>query len=96
LGLPQNNIISNNVRTRDEREKGKIMKPVLNYDFLNCARKMPELRHKSIGKFDICKSEVAAWLMQQPEIMQKVFDMASRKGVIVYDRVKGTWKGADR
>lgn len=72
------------------------MKPVLNYDFLNCARKMPELRHKSIGKFDICKSEVAAWLMQQPEIMQKVFDMASRKGVIVYDRVKGTWKGADQ
>ena len=72
------------------------MKPTLDYSFLNCAKKMPKLRHKTSEQFDIRKSDVAVWLMQQPEIMQKVFDMASRKGVIVYDHLDGTWKGAER
>lgn len=73
------------------------MKPKsLNYDFLDCARKMPELHHNMPGRdFDIRDSEAAKWLMQQPEIMQKIFDMANRKGVIKYDKAKNTWKGAD-
>lgn len=69
----------------------------INYGFLNCARKMPELHHSKTGsEFDIRDSEVVKWLMQQPEIMQKIFDMASRKGVIVFNPDTKTWKGADR
>lgn len=68
----------------------------INYGFLDCARKMPELHHsKADSKFDIRESEVAKWLVQQPEIMQKIFDMASRKGVIVFNPDTRTWKGAD-
>jgi hypothetical protein len=70
---------------------------VLSYDFLNCARKMPALHHSKTGEvFDIENSEVAAWLTSQPDIMQKIFDLATRKGVIVYDAASKTWRGADR
>ncbi len=61
------------------------------------ARKMPELRHSIPGQpFDIRESEVVRWLVQQPEIMQYVFDKLNYSGDIVYDRERGTWKGADR
>lgn len=60
-------------------------------------RKMPELRHSIPGEsFDVRNSEVCRWLMQQPEIMQYVFDKVNYSGDIVYDRARGTWKGADR
>ncbi len=43
---------------------------------LKCATKMPPLIHKAgdgAVKFDITKSEVAQWLLQQPDIMQYAF-----------------------
>lgn len=65
----------------------------LNYDFLECARKMPPLRHIISGSFDITQSEVAKWLTAQPDIMQKIFDMATNHKVISYDPKQKTWKG---
>ena len=67
----------------------------INYDFLNCARKMPQLRHTTSETFDITQSEVARWLVSQPDIMQKIFDMANRQKVITYDKTTQTWRGAD-
>lgn len=68
----------------------------LNYDFLNAAKCMPMLRHKEINKqFDIRKSEAAKWICSQPEVLQKIFDMARRKGLIEYDSETNTWKGID-
>lgn len=68
----------------------------LNYDFLSGAKTMPPLKHKIPGEnFKIEKSEVANWLIQLPEIKQKIFDMANNNGVIVYDNKSQQWKGAD-
>lgn len=68
----------------------------LNYDFLNAAKYMPILRHKKINmQFDIRKSEAAKWICSQPEVLQKNFDMARRKGLIEYDSETNTWKGVD-
>lgn len=68
----------------------------LNYDFLNAAKYMPRLSHKKPNmQFDIRKSEVAKWICSQPEVLQKIFDMANRKGLIEYDSETNTWKGID-
>ena len=65
----------------------------LNYDFLKCTAFMPPLLHSTAKPFDINQSEVAGWLASQPEIMQKIFEMASRKGLIVFDENTGRWQG---
>lgn len=68
----------------------------VNYDFLDCANKMPALSHvNSRDNSDIKKSKVAQWLVNQPEVMQKIFDMAKNKKVIKYDPTTQTWRGAD-
>lgn len=59
---------------------------------------MPELVHNLSGesgdkKFDIMKSEVAAWLVEQPGIRQFVFNKIREAGMIAYDGETGTWKG---
>ncbi len=67
----------------------------LNYGFMDCARKMPPLRHNATQTFDITKSEVAKWLVSQPGIMQKVFDMAANHKVIRFNADMQCWEGAD-
>ena len=67
----------------------------VNNDYLNCARKMPRLKHTVGSKFDIRTSEVVKWLVSQPDIMQKIFNFAMNCGVIVYDQNTGEWRGAD-
>lgn len=72
------------------------MKKSLNYDFLKRAKKMPPLHHSLPGKkFVIMESEAAEWLCRIPEVRQKIFDMANRKGLITYDQDTGAWKGID-
>ena len=66
----------------------------VNFEFLECAAFMPELQHKSLkNEFNIADSDAAQWLCHQPEIMQKIFDWARLKGLIVYDADRGVWKG---
>ena len=68
----------------------------LNYDFLEGAKKMPPLYHTFPGKdFDIEKSEVASWIMEKPEVAQKVFNMAVNQKLIKYDKRTGKWQGVD-
>ena len=60
------------------------------------AKRMPRLRHSVPGEpFDIDKSEVAAWLVSQPEIRQAVFDLAKESGKIIFDSETRTWVGVD-
>ncbi len=66
-----------------------------NYDFLDCARSMPKLKHRNGSDYDISKSEVCKWLIRQPEIQQKVFDMAMNAKVIAFDVQSKEWKGVD-
>lgn len=67
---------------------------------LEAAKMMPPLYHTIPGEaFDIKKSEVVKWLLEQPEIMQFVMDRVSSRGetskLIVYDRGTGKWQGVD-
>lgn len=72
------------------------MKRKLDYTFLDCAKKMPPLSHSMQGqKFDITKSEVAQWLKEQPQIMQKIFNMAGNQKIITYNADTGKWQGVD-
>ena len=55
---------------------------------------MPSLKHVSPDAgFNIMQSEVAEFLTSLPEVRQKLFDMASRKGFIQYDPQSQTWRG---
>lgn len=70
---------------------------------LQAVKKMPPLVHHVKGEnFDITKSEVAKWLVQQPEVMQWVFDhvnnMQRKNGeelLIKYNPDTGMWNGVD-
>lgn len=68
-------------------------------DKLDCVKKMPELWHKiSDGEFDITKSEVVDWLINQPDILQYIFNRVANNGsktLIVYNPERGSWKGVD-
>lgn len=68
----------------------------MKYDFLDCVKHMPPLRHSVPGrKFDVAESEAATWISNQPEVMQKIFDTARYRGVIAYNPETGMWQGVD-
>lgn len=68
----------------------------LNYDFLDCVVKMPNLKHRTDNKeFNIMDSEVCAWLVSQPSIRQKIFNMAVNNSVIKFNPDTGKWQGVD-
>ncbi len=67
----------------------------LNYNFLDCAKNMPMLKHTNTVPFDITKSEVAKWLVSQPAIMQKIFNMASNHNVIKFNPATQLWQGVN-
>lgn len=62
---------------------------------LDSAKNMPPLFHKLPGQeFDMKKSEVIKWLIQQPDILQYIFDKLKDEHLI-YDPISGKWRGAD-
>lgn len=68
----------------------------MDYSFLECVKKMPPLRHSIPGRgFDIRMSEAAAWIASQPEVIQKMFNLAQNKKAIRYDPETGKWQGVD-
>lgn len=71
------------------------MSKKVNRNFLNCARKMPRLKHTVGDRFDTHTSEVVKWLLNQPDIMQQVFNSAMNSKAIVYDYDTHEWRGAD-
>ena len=67
----------------------------IDYSFLDPAKKMPPLKHKFGKEFDVNNSDVITWLINQPKIKQKIFDMANQHGVIVFNPETRTWQGCD-
>lgn len=62
--------------------------------FYEALSKMPPLRH-SVGEvFDIEKSEVVRWVLEQPELKQWLFNKIKDTNRIAYDEATGTWRGA--
>lgn len=67
----------------------------ISYNFLECAKSMPKLKH-SCGKcFSVSESEVCQWLVKQTSVQQKIFDMAINSKSIVYDKQSGCWRGIE-
>ena len=60
------------------------------------AETMPELSHypDRSQQFDIRKSEVVQWIIQQPEILQWLFNVINNNGLIQFDPATQTWKGS--
>lgn len=54
--------------------------------------KMPSLKHKPNASFDIMKSEVVTWLIDQPMVRQEIFDYYKR--FMVFDPETRTWSGS--
>ena len=68
----------------------------MDYKFLDCAKRMPALYNKLPNEqYDIKKSEVISWLVDQPEIQSKIFELAKAQHVIEYDSYLKKWKGID-
>lgn len=62
---------------------------------LNIAKQMPLLQHSFPDQdFDIKNSEVVKWLVQQPDIMQLLFNIVRYKEII-FNPETGTWQGKD-
>lgn len=62
----------------------------------SCAAEMPPLHHKWKGEpYDVMESEVVEWLVEQPEVRERVFYEARQSGMIEYDRETGEWVGSD-
>ncbi|WP_435052524.1 hypothetical protein [Faecalibaculum rodentium] len=59
------------------------------------AKRMPPLRHSIPGEpFDIMKSEACAWLLNQPDVRNWVWDRIKDNSAISYDPESGTWSGS--
>ncbi len=72
----------------------------LELEFLESTRKMPPLYHKLPDEeFDIKKSEVAKWLIQQPLALNVIFQLVKNTSCqnhsIVYNSSTGKWQGVD-
>lgn len=68
--------------------------------YLEVAKEMPPLYHTLPGeKFDIRKSEVVKWLLEQPEIMNYIVNRIKggkeQSPFITYDPSTGKWKGVN-
>lgn len=64
------------------------------------AKKMPPLFHKlPEEKYDVRKSEVVKWLLEQDEMLEYVFDAVRgfgfKESPIEYDSTTGKWQGVD-
>jgi hypothetical protein len=64
---------------------------------MDVLKNMPPLHHKLPDEeFDIFKSEAINWLLQQPEILNYLWDEVARRSEnIVYDEESGLWTGID-
>jgi hypothetical protein len=60
---------------------------------LAAASKMPPLKHNNGEPFDIMQSDVAAWLVEQPEIRAFVFDSMNGSHAIIFNHALQAWHG---
>ncbi|ODM27618.1 hypothetical protein A7W90_16135 [Clostridium sp. Bc-iso-3] len=61
---------------------------------LGVVRKMPPLQHSISGKaFDIKKSKAIQWLIDQPDILNWLWNRAKLE--CIYNPDTGEWQGAD-
>ena len=63
---------------------------------LKLTTNMPPLRHSIPGQeFNIHNSEVICWLINQPEVLNYIWNNIKNSGTVVYDSESGTWQGVN-
>ena len=63
---------------------------------LEIIKRMPKLFHTLPNQsFDILKSQVIGWLIQQPDVLNYLWDHVKQSGFVEYEPVTKTWKGVD-
>ena len=63
---------------------------------LLAVRNLPPSYHRLPGKeYDVKKSEVIAWLIQRPSVLEYVWDQIKQSGDVIYDSDTGKWQGVD-
>lgn len=63
---------------------------------LNVAKKLPPSYHTIPGQeFEINKSEVVRWLINQPDILNYLWDNIKQSKDVEYDPETGIWTGVD-
>jgi len=57
---------------------------------------MPPSYHRLPGtEYDVSKSEVINWLIQQPDILEFLWDQFKQSKDVIYDSANGKWQGVD-
>ena len=63
---------------------------------LNVAKNLPPLYHKLPNSdYNAKKSEVIAWLIERPSILEFIWDHIKQSGDVFYDSATGKWQGVD-
>lgn len=62
---------------------------------IKAVTQMPIRQHTTTEPFDIMQSEVVAWLVQQPEVLNSMFNYYKDAGAIVFDSTSQSWKGVE-
>ena len=63
---------------------------------LRVGRKMPALLRRQPGQAYVPEADdVLRWVSEQPELLDYVFELLSRRGHVTYNPETGEWKGVD-
>ena len=63
---------------------------------LDVSKKLPPSYHTIPGQeFNVKKSEVINWLIDQPEILNYLWNNIKQSGDVFYDSETGIWTGVD-
>lgn len=98
--LAHDDILSLTLRLARESEKEDLKMVFKKSDSmdqrLKCMVNMPPLYNKLPNEsFSFEKSEVMKWLSQQPQLIEYLFSVVSRKGFIKYNPQTQKWQGVD-
>lgn len=63
---------------------------------LDVVKNMPPLYHTMPDEpFDIKKSMVIRWLINQPDILNWIWNNLKQSGDVIYNKDTGKWQGTD-
>lgn len=63
---------------------------------LLCVSDMPALRHKPGKQYRVEDSEVVAWLVKQPGVLEWLWNRVAKTGIIAFNDELGAWQGIGR
>jgi len=63
---------------------------------LSVVKTMPKLQHRIPNEeYDVAESNVVKWLIQQPDVLQHLFETMKDRKLIKYNSDTSTWQGIE-